>query len=162
MIVFTTVLSFLLDGIISKYISTNTIFLPLLTIMSLIIIYPYFKEPYKYFKYCSILGILYDIAYTNTIFYNFFIFIILGFIITFFYYIFSNRLLNTIILGFIVIILYKLINYLFILFFINNKLTFKVLYTNIYSSLLVNIIFLILGYILTKYYSKRHKLLRIN
>ncbi|MBE6149861.1 MAG: hypothetical protein E7170_03990 [Firmicutes bacterium] len=162
MIVFTTVLSFLLDGIISKYISTNTIFLPLLTIMSLIIIYPYFKEPYKYFKYCSILGILYDIAYTNTIFYNFFIFIILGFIITFFYYIFSNRLLNTIILGFIVIILYKLINYLFILIFINNKLTFKVLYTNIYSSLLVNIIFLILGYILTKYYSKRHKLLRIN
>ena len=162
MIVFVTVLSFLLDGIITKYISTNTIFLPLLTVMSLIIIYPYFKEPYKYFRYCSILGILYDIVYTNTIFYNFFIFILLGLIITFFYYIFSNRLLNTIILGFIIIIVYKFINYVFILIIKNNNLNFKVLLTNIFNSLLLNILFLILGFILTKYYSKKHKILRIN
>lgn len=162
MIVFITVLSFLLDGIISKYISTNTFFLPLLTIMSLIIIYPYFKEPYKYFRYCSILGILYDIAYANTIFYNFFIFILLGLIITFFYYIFSNRLLNTIVLGLITVLIYKFINYLFILVFKNYNLIFKDLLTNIINSLLLNILFLILGYVLTKYYSKKHKILRIN
>ena len=162
MIVFVTVLSFLLDGIITKYISTNTIFLPLLTVMSLIIIYPYFKEPYKYFRYCSILGILYDIVYTNTIFYNFFIFILLGLIITFFYYIFSNRLLNTIVLGFIIIIVYKFINYVFILIIKNNNLNFKVLLTNIFNSLLLNILFLILGFTFTKYYSKKHHILRIN
>ena len=44
MIVFISILSFLLDGILSRYILQTTLFLPLFTIVSLVIIYPYFNN----------------------------------------------------------------------------------------------------------------------
>jgi len=162
MIVFTSVLSFILDGIISKYINFPNLFMPLLTIMSLIIIFPYFHEPYKYFRYCAILGMLYDIAYMNTIFYNFFIFVLLGFIISFFYYIFKTSITITMFISLIVIISYRTINTLFILLFKTIPINFNIYLYSIYSSLILNIIFCIIGYILTKLYSKKHNILRNN
>ena len=75
MIVFISIVSFFLDGILSKYISLNSIFLPLFTIVSLVIIYPYFNNNiYRYLKFVAIIGILYDITYLNTVFFNFFIY----------------------------------------------------------------------------------------
>lgn len=71
MIIFISVFSFLLDGILSKYL-IKTIFAPMLTIVSLVIIYPYFNNNnYRYLKYNAIIGLLYDIVYMDTIFYNF-------------------------------------------------------------------------------------------
>ena len=81
MIIFISLVSFFLDGVLSKYISPNSIFLPLFTIVSLVLIYPYFNNNNnRYFKYIAILGLLYDIAYMNMSFYNFFIFMLLVFI----------------------------------------------------------------------------------
>lgn len=162
MIVFVSVLSVILDIIISKYVSNNSLFIPLFTIISLIIIYPYFHKPYKYFKYCAIIGILYDIAYTNTLFYNFFIFILLGFIISFFYYLFSNTLNITILISIITIVSYRIINLLFFIIFKKIDFNFDIFLKSIYSSLIINIIYCILGYILTKKYSKKHHILRTN
>ena len=162
MIVFVSVLSIILDIIISKYVSNDSLFIPLFTIISLIIIYPYFHKPYKYFKYCANLGILYDIAYTNTLFYNFFIFILLGFIISFFYYLFSNTLNITILISIITIVSYRIINLLFFIIFKKIDFNFDIFLKSIYSSLIINIIYCILGYILTKKYSKKHNILRTN
>lgn len=162
MIVFVSVLSLILDGILSKYISSTSFLIPLFTIMSLIIIFPYFHKPYKYFRYCAILGILYDIAYTNTLFYNFFIFIILGFIISYFYYLFSNTLNITLLISVIVIIIYRIINFIYFIIFKQVNFNLELFLKSIYSSLIINIIFCILGYILTKKYSKKHNILRAN
>ena len=161
MIIFVSVISLLLDGVISKY-ASNSLFIPLITIMSLIIIYPYFQNSYKYIRYCAILGFLYDIAYMNTIFYNFFIFIILGIFISFLYYLFSNTLFVTILISLAIIFVYRIINMLFVLIFKGNNINLNIFIKSIYSSLILNILFCILGYVLTKKYSKKHNILRIN
>ena len=44
MIVLISMISFFLDGILSRYILPNSLFLPLFTIVSLVIIYPYFNN----------------------------------------------------------------------------------------------------------------------
>ena len=58
-------ISFILEGIISKYIPMNTVlFESFFTVISLIIIYPYFhNEEKKYFTLAFFTGLFYDIVY---------------------------------------------------------------------------------------------------
>lgn len=161
MIIVLSIVSFILDGILLRYISPNSIFLPLLTIISLVIIFPYFNNNhYRYFKYIAILGLLYDIVYSNTIFFNFFIFILIGFIIDFLFYILSNRLSITLLISFISIVLYRMILYLFSVIFNNVDYNHIFLIKNIYSSLILNLLYCIILYFISLYYSKKHKILR--
>lgn len=160
MILFISLVSFLCDGLLSKYLHA-TVFLPLLTITSLVIIFPYFnKNHHRFLKYIAIMGILYDICYANTLLYNFFIFLIIGYLIMVIDYIFSNSLYITIVANIVCIIFYRVINMLFLIIFHGLSFSFPELLKSIYSSLLLNIIFCILGYILTKKYSVKHKILR--
>jgi len=160
MIIFISMVSFFLDGILFKYINPNSLFLPLLTIVSLIIIYPYFNNNnFRYFKYIAILGLLYDIAYMNTIFYNFFIFVILGFINAFIKYLLSDRLYINVLITIILIIIYRFINFIFINI-TSDGLSAFYLVKSIYSSLILNIIYCICIYLLTEWYSKKHKIFK--
>lgn len=162
MIVFISMISFFLDGILSKYISPNSLFLPLFTLVSLVIIYPYFNNNnYRYFKYIAILGLLYDIAYMNMLFYNFFIFMLLGFVNIFIKYLLSHRLYINVIVTIILIIIYRFINFIFINITIGN-IDFYDLIKNIYSSLILNIIYCIFIYLISEWYSKKHKILKSN
>ena len=161
MIVFISVISFLLDGVMSRYILAPSLFLPLFTIVSLVIIYPYFNNNnYRYFRYIAILGLLYDITYLNTLFFNFFIFMLIGFIIGFFNYLLSNNLYTSLLITIISIVIYRITNYLFIVIFKNYSFNFFDLLESIYSSLLLNLIYCIVLYILTEIYSKKHRILR--
>lgn len=161
MIVLISIFSFLLDGILSRYILPTSLFLPLFTIVSLVIIYPYFNNNnLKYFRYVAIIGLLYDITYLNTLFFNFFIFVIIGFVVGLFNYLLSNNLCTSIIMSIITIILYRIINYLFVVIFKNYSFDFMDLLESIYSSLILNIIYCIIIYIITELYSKKHKILR--
>jgi len=156
-----TIISFLLDGILSRYININSIFLPLFTIVSLIIIYPYFNDNNsRYFKYISIIGLLYDIVYCNTIFFNSFIFLILGFFIIMISYSLSNNIYVNILITMICISLYRIINYLFVVLFKNVDFTFIVLFKSIYSSLILNIIYCIILYLSSEYFSNKYKIQR--
>ena len=114
MIVLISVISFLLDGIFSNILS-DTIFLPLLTIISLVVIFPYFNDNrYRYLKFIALLGLLYDIVYCNTIFYNFFIFMIIGFIVMFIDYLLSNNLYINILSSVACITSYRIINFMLV------------------------------------------------
>ena len=160
MIIFISMLSFFLDGILSKYISSSSLFLPLFTIVSLIIIYPYFNNNYyRYFKYIAILGLLYDIAYMNMVFYNFFIFMLLGFINIFVNYFVSNRLYINIIITIILIIIYRSINFIFINI-TGDGLGISYLLKSIYSSLILNILYCGFIYLISEWYSKKHKIFK--
>lgn len=160
MIIFISMISFFLDGILSKYISPNSLFLPLFTIVSLIIIYPYFNNNYyRYFKYIAILGLLYDIAYMNMIFYNLFIFMLLGFINIFVKYFVSNRLYINVIITAVLIIIYRFINFVLINI-TTDGLGISYLIKSIYSSLILNIIYCIFIYLVSEWYSKKHKILK--
>lgn len=159
MIIGISVASFLLDGILSHFIARNSLFLPLFTIVSLILIFPYFRNNrYRYLKYIAILGLLYDIAYANTIFFHFFIFMILGIIIILWFYFLSNTWYTNLGISFIVIIVYRLITYLFFVLFQNMTFSFPSLIKGIYSSLLLNMIYCLIMYFSTYPYRKKHKI----
>lgn len=161
MIIFLSIVSFLLDGILSRYILPNTLFIPLFTIVSLVLIYPYFNDNnFRYFKYIAILGLLYDIVYFDTLFLNFFIFMIIGFVIIFLSYLLSNNWYINLGVTVISIVLYRLIHYIFIVLFKNYTFSFMALFESIYSSLILNIIYFIVMYFLSEWYSNKYKILR--
>ena len=63
--------SFLLDGILLSCVDMNTVCCPLITLSSLVIIYPFFSEKKKnYFIISGALGFFYDICYSNILFFN--------------------------------------------------------------------------------------------
>lgn len=160
MIIFVSIISFLLDGILSRYLM-GTLFLPLLTLVSIVIIYPYFRNNnYRYLKYLALIGLLYDIVYMNTVFYNFFIFLLLGIVVIIIEYILSNNLYVNCLISVTCIIFYRLINYLFFNIFRNYDITLNELLKSLYSSLLLNIIYCIAIYLITNYYSTKHKILK--
>ena len=76
-------ISFILEGIISKYIPMNTVlFESFFTVISLIIIYPYFhNKEKKYFTLAFFTGLFYDIVYTNTFLFNAIIFLVISYIV---------------------------------------------------------------------------------
>lgn len=161
MIIFISMLSFFLDGILSRYIPPNSLFLPIFTIVSLVIIYPYFNnDNFRYFKFVAIIGLLYDIAYFNTLFYNFFLFLIIGFVIGLINYLLSNNMYTNILMTIICISTYRIITFLLIIIFKANTLSFLNLIQSIYSSLILNIIYCIIIYITTEIYSKKKNILR--
>ena len=157
-------LSFMAEGIISNYISMNTIiFEPLFTLISLIIIYPYFhtKEK-KYFILSFSTGLLYDIVYTNTFIFNAIIFLIISYIIKKINSYISNNYVNVAIISLIIIILYRLLVY-FILCLI-NYLNFNIssLLYSIADSLVLNMIYSIILYLLTDYISRKKHITKID
>lgn len=160
MIVLISMISFFLDGILSRYILLNSLFLPLFTIVSLVIIYPYFNnDNFRYFKFIAIIGLLYDIAYFNTLFYNFFIFIALGFIIGLINYLLSNNIYTNILMTVASITTYRIITFLITIIF-KTSYPLSELLQSIYSSLILNIIYCLIIYIITELYSKKNKILR--
>ena len=80
---FILITSFLLDGILSNYLDYMlgdiTLFNPLLTIIALLIIYPFFrKNDNQYLVIAFITGFLYDLFYTNLLFTNAILFLLLA------------------------------------------------------------------------------------
>ena len=69
MIVAILLISFAIESIVSNLIPLNSIFIPLFSIVSLVVVYPLFNgDKNKFLIYSFIFGLLYDIVYTNTIF----------------------------------------------------------------------------------------------
>lgn len=161
MIVLITMFSFFIDGLLSYYIPLNSLFLPLFTIVSLIIIYPYFNNNnYRYFKFLFLIGILYDITYANTIFFNSFIFLILGFIIGLLNYLMANNVYTNILITIISIMTYRFLTFLSVFLFKNSHYTFINLFESIYRSLILNIIYCVVIYSITEYYSNKKRIMR--
>ena len=73
------IISFLLDGIVSNLIPFNLVdpsyFKTIYSVISLVIIYNYFDNHQKYLTILIILGIFFDIIYTNTFILNIIVFL---------------------------------------------------------------------------------------
>ena len=79
------IISLFLDGILSNYlpylVNNLSLFTPLFTLVSIFIIYPFFKKKEKkYLISVFIIGIIYDLFYTNLLFFNAVLFFIIGLI----------------------------------------------------------------------------------
>jgi len=156
------IISFFLDSILTSFIPIDSILLPLFSLISLIIIHPYFhKEENSYLIFSFLLGLLYDIVYTDTIFLNAFIFLLLAFIIKLINDYISNNMFNVSIMSLLLVIIYRTITY-FVLVIINYlTYDFHDLLVCIYSSLILNVFYAILLYLITDFVSKKYKIDKI-
>lgn len=165
--IFLVIISFLLDGIFFSSLNSNTLFCPLFSILSILIIYPMIiSNKKKYYIVCGILGILYDICYANTLFLHFYLFIGFGIFVSILFKKISVNVLNTYLIGISGIILYRLSHALFFvgLFFSNWSL--DLLLKSIFSSIIINSIYLFCFYFIAKKIrinlrKKKYKLLKV-
>lgn len=145
------IISLLLDSIFSDF---TTIFYPLFTLTSLIIIYNK-----NILKYSIILGFIYGLVFTNLFFVEILSYFICSLFITYFFKKNHYNLINTLILTILNIIIYRVINFLIlsILKIIDFKL--NILFESIYTSLIINILFILICYLFkTKCNKKTYKI----
>ncbi len=86
MIIILLITGLLLDGILSNIIPNTSFLIPLITITNIFLIYKFYQKHEKtYFIILAITGLIYDLLYTNLLFYHLIIFIILGIISKYIY-----------------------------------------------------------------------------
>lgn len=145
------VISFLLDAACFSVLEQNTILCPLFSMLSLLIIYPMIsKNPSKYLGICGIVGIFYDICYANTLFLHLFLFLGMGKVIIFLFQHLSVSILNTYWVGMVMISLYRLVHSMFFILLGFSKWNITLFIESIYSSIILNSIYLFLFYFLAK------------
>lgn len=160
MIVLVLIISFLLDGIIFSLTSINDVIAPLFSLLALIITYPYYRnKSKKIYLSAAIVGMLYDIVYTNSLFLNTLVFIGLMYLVDKMYKTLTNNFVNTFIVSTVVICLYRILIYLcfFVLGIIDWNITEVIM--SIANSLIINYIYIIIFYFAMYAISKK---LRIN
>ena len=161
------IIAFISDGVLSNFLpylpNDLSLFTPLLTLTSLLLIYPlYRKEKLKYYAISIIFGFLYDLFYTNLLFFNAIIFFICGIFISFLYKNIGYSFFKIILLTTILIITYESLTALIILLYNLVPITFSKLFYKITHSLLLNIIFALLCYSIIELIPKKYKNISIN
>lgn len=161
------IVSLLLDGILSNYlpflVNDLSLFTPLLTLVSIFIIYPFFKKKeIPYFIIVFLTGMIYDLFYTNLLFFNAVLFLSISLITI---YIYKNLEVNsTKLIIYLIIIVAAYESLTGIILFIYNVVPVtipKVLY-KITHSLILNIIYGELLYGIIKVLPKKYKKISIN
>ena len=161
------IISILLDGILSNflpYLYTNlSIFTPLLTLISIFMIYPFFKKKEKtYFILIFIVGIIYDLFYTNLLFFNGVLFITIGLLIKYIYKTYEITPLRLILYIIILITSYEFLTSLVLLIYNVVEVTFYKVFYKIINSLVLNIIYSEIIYLIIKLIPNKYKKISIN
>ena len=156
--------SFIFQGVLSNFINIDTsIFNLLLTIIALIIIYPFFcKDLGKYLIYAGIYGLLYDLIYTDTLVLYMGLFIMIAFIISLLNIIFSNNIINIGFISVLVIAIYRIISYTILVMINYLPFDMNLLFHSIYSSLLVNILYAVILYFICDRISDKYHIEKID
>lgn len=142
--------SFIFDNIISLCINKNSLFFPLFTLLSLIIIFSYNLKDYNYFLLCFGIGLLYDVVFTDTLFLNSSIFLFFSLCIYLIFKKINYNLFNIILVSLLLIFVYRIITY--ILFLLSFKAHFNLftLLSGVYSSIIINIVYIGVIYFIRK------------
>lgn len=142
MIISILIISFLLDGIVSNYVSFSGFLIPLFSLIGLIVSYEFFKfDKEEIYKYAFALGLCYDLIYTDTFIFYAFLFVFIAFVIIHIYKVLTSNYIGLLLVSIICIILFRCITYFFLI--ITGNVIFNVdnLYKGIYNSLLINVIY---------------------
>ena len=153
-IIIYTIISFLLDGLLSNYMSINIIepsyFRTIYSIISLILIFNYFDNNSKYLKTLLIVGILFDIVYTNTFLLNVTIFLIIYLINKKINILIPNNILTINIKTYLSIIIYHTLSFLILLLANYQNYSIKLLLLILSRSIIMTIIYTTISYFLLK------------
>lgn len=156
------IFSFLLEAIFTKLVSTNSILIPLFTLTSLVMLYPYFnKKNINYILVCLIVGLFYDIVFADSIFVNTVSFGLVGALTILCYNYIKYNIYSSNIVNIIMLITYRIISYVILLsinyIIFNNKVFFK----GVYKSLLANMIYGIFLYLIIEIIAKKFNKKRV-
>lgn len=160
-------ISLILDGILTNYLpflpNNLSLFTPLLTITSLVLIYPFYrKQENNYYITLFITGIIYDLFYTNLLFSHAVIFLILGVIIKWIYKNYEITPIRIIIYISIIIICYEFLEgFILYIFQIVPVSIEKILY-KIKHSLIINLVWGEVIYGILSIYIKKTKKISMN
>ncbi len=160
-------LSLIIDGILSNIfpytINNLSLFTPLLTLISIYLIYPFYKKKEKKYMITLFLtGIIYDLLYTNLIFYNAITFTIIGIISKYIYKHYEINYLNIIIQIILIVTIYESLNALIIILFNLVPMSISRLFYKITHSLLLNIIYSELLLLIINILPNKYKKVNIN
>ena len=145
------IISFYLEGALTLLFSPNTLFLNLFTILGIYIVYPLFKDKKRnYFITSLIFGFLYDLVYMKEFGINLILFLLFAFLISIIRDNFEETFFSNILTSSLIIIVYRLFTYFIYIFFNNLSFDLNLLLKSIYSSLILNYIYVIILYILLK------------
>lgn len=159
MIILILLISFVLDSIVSNLVPLHSLFTPLFSIVSLIVVYPFFYgDKKKFLIYSGIYGFLYDIVYTNTIFVNTFAFVLVSLVIALIYNYITVNKINFSFINALIILFYQSINYLLLCLVNYTNFNENTFFMGLYSSLILNIIYGLILYILTLFIVKKYKI----
>ena len=156
------IFSFLFEATITNILPLNSIFTPLFLLVSLTLLYPYFKnKKISFIIVCVICGLIYDITLTNSCFINTLSFGICGGLIVLIYNYVNYNIYSSNIINLIIIIAYRIITYLLLCivdFIIFDEM---LLLESISNSLISNIIYGIFIYLLMDVLSKLFRIKRV-
>ena len=162
MIYIVIIFSFLFESIFSNIVNSYSFLTPLFLLTSLSILYPYFKKnKFNFVIACIICGFFYDIAFTDSLFINTITFGLCSEIIILGYNYVNYNIYSSNFINIINIVFYRVLSYLFlcIVDFINfNE---SILLEGIYNSLLVNVIYGIILFIIIDLISKIFNIKRV-
>ena len=150
---FITILSFLLDIILSIFIPINTNFFNyFFVISSLIIISELIEDKTVYYFFVSLISIIYDLFFTSRVGFNLIVFLLCSIFIKNYNTYFKSK--NKIIKYISFFVLYRLISYFILI--LTNYYSFNIftLLKSIYSSILLNLIYVTL---INKIFLQHHK-----
>lgn len=161
------IVSILLDGILSNYlpylVNNLSFFTPCLTLTSIFLIYPFYrKDEKKYLITVFILGIIYDLFYTNLLFYNGVLFCLIGIILCKTQKNIKINSINTILEVIGIIIFYEGMNGILLWVYQVVPVTFYKVFYKIIHSLLLNAIYAEIIYWIIKLIPKKYKKISIN
>ena len=161
------IVSFLFDGILTNFlpylVNDLTYFTPMFTVTCIFLIYPFYrKQEKKYYLILFGLGFLYDLFYTNLLFFNGSLFVILGFTSYYFHKNFGFGYIKNIIFIIILISLYEVLSVLFLMIYRMVPITYMDVLYKISHSLILNIIYGNVIYFIIKIIPKKYKKISIN
>ena len=161
------IISLLLDGLLTNYlpflINDLSFLTPLLTVSSIIIIYPFYrKKENKYYLLLFIFGMIYDLFYTNLLFFNGILFVIIGIISKYIYKNYGLSLVKIILYIILIISIYESLTGIILFSFNIVSITSNRVFYKITHSLLTNIIYIELVYLIIKIIPKKYKKISIN
>ena len=161
------IISLLLDGLLTNYfpylVNDLSLFTPMLTIISIICIYPFYqKQEKKYYITVFILGIIYDMLYTNLLFWNAILFLLLAVIIRFIYKNYEVTPIRLILYSISIISTYEALTGLFLFTFQLVPVTISKVIYKITHSLILNILYAEIIYGILKWIPKKYKRISIN
>jgi rod shape-determining protein MreD len=160
-------ISFILDGLLSSFLpfTLHDIWYlkPMLTITSIVLIYPYFNnEKSKFYRLVIIFGFLYDIVYANSFPLNTFIFFLLAITVQLLNSFLSNNNINVMIMTILTIAAFELFNFILLNIIDYISISFNEMLYKIVNSLLINVFYSFIGYAFLNYISDRYNIKRIN